>query len=224
MRAFALFEVISFLISAAAFVFGAVRLFRDGIPMYFRLYGMAAGCYALEELWAVTNTVFGTEGGYVSVRLFGTFGFFCFILSANAGEFDSLIDERKAEHRRARRAALLAPAVLVLLYGVSVALLYDSKGVFYLLLELLVLLPTFPAAYYCLKHLLLPTDPMGMLKTTGGIDIVSLLLFAVNSVYTLDVLGRVSWLMYAYDVLMALIAAALTVCSVKGAEKWKTLL
>ena len=223
MNGYVLPEVISFLISLAAFIFGAVNLFKKGIPMYFKLFGIAEACYAIEELWVVINTMFGTEDPFVSVRLFGTFGFFCFILSANVGEFDRTIDEGKEESKKARRLAFIAPAFFFMIYILS-AFLLQEKGVAYLILEFIVFLPVFLASYFCLKHLLLPTDSLGFLTTTKEVDIVSLVLFLVNFGYVLDILDGVPMLINFYDIFAALIAALLTICSVKGAKRWKTLL
>lgn len=216
------FELISCAVSLAAFIYGALALFKKNVPMFFKLHTLAVGCYALEEIWVVVNTIFGTEGSFVSVRLFGTFGFFCFILSANYGAFDRITDERTRECRRARLVAKVAPAILFGLYALSVILSHSIKPVSHMILELIVLGPTFPASYLCLKHRLLPKDSAGLLEMTTGTDIVTLLLFLVNTLYLFRFMDRTHMVMYSCDVVMAVIVALLIVFSIRGVKKWET--
>lgn len=218
------FELISCVISLAAFLYGMVNLCKKEVPLYFKLYALAVGCYALEEIWVVVNTIFGTESSFVSVRLFGTFGFFCFILSANYGGFDKVTDERTPEDRKARLIARIAPLFLFALCILSDVLSYSAKPLSHMILELIVLSPTFPAAYLCLKHRLLPADHSGVLKATLGTDIVSLLLFLVNSVYLFRFLDTTHLAAYCCDIIMSVMVALMMVFSVWGAKKWKALL
>lgn len=70
------FELLAFDVSAKAFGYGAFHLFRKGKPKYFQLFVCAAGCYMLEELRVIVNSLLGSgsRDGLVTVRLFGFFG------------------------------------------------------------------------------------------------------------------------------------------------------
>ncbi len=217
------FEIIAFIISLSAFIFGAINLLRPHVPMYFKLQMGAVGCYTLEELWMIVNTAFGTETAFFSVRLFGMFGFFCFLLAANRGPFDRMVDERSPACRKAQRIALLAPAVLLLIYLLSFVPPFTEKRISARILGFIILSPTFPTAWYCLKHRFLPKDSVGFLDAIAGTDIVTLVIFLVDELYLFRAPGMILILYYS-DVVMAVLVALFTAFSVSGGKKWKAAL
>lgn len=214
------FELTAFLISLTAFIVGAVKLFKPHVPLYFKLHIYAVGCYSLEEAWVIFNTFFGTESGFVSVRLFGTFGFFCFLLAANRGPIDRMIDERTPASRKARRIALLAPIIILLIYLLSYVPSFGKSSIPVRMLGFIILSPTFPTAWYCLKHRFLPKDSMGFLNAIAGIDIVTLVIFLVNEIYLFRS-QKMTFILYFSDVVMAILVALLSVFSIWGRKKWK---
>ena len=70
-----LFEMLAFAISVIAFGYGVGAFYRQNTLRYFQLYVCAAGCYMLEELWVIVNSLFGngSQDGLVTVRLIGFF-------------------------------------------------------------------------------------------------------------------------------------------------------
>lgn len=115
----------------------------------------------LEELWVIVNSLFGngSEDGLVTVRLFGFFGCLCFMLSANMGEFDKVVDEKR--DTKADFAALIAPAVLLVIYAIYAFAPANDGTTLVVVLGFISISPALPAAYLSLKHLLLPEDGMG---------------------------------------------------------------
>ena len=87
-----IFALISFLIAAFAFGFGAVKLFKKKRPLYLQLLVCAAGCFALEQLSYVINLWCGVTAA-VSIGMFGIFGSNFFLLSANYGTLDKIVDD-----------------------------------------------------------------------------------------------------------------------------------
>ena len=217
-----LFELLAFAVSAAAFGYGAVRLFRKGTPAYFQMYVCAAGCYMVEELWVVVNALLGSGSadGLVTVRLFGFFGCLCFMLSANTNEFDKTVDAGK--DKKARATAFIAPAVLLALYAlyaISPANVEPTAGI---VMGFISVAPALFASWYSLKHLLLPEDAGGILKITKGIDVLALVFYAANYLYPLTDLYCADSVMGVFDVVLAVMLFGIVRLCRKGADRWTT--
>lgn len=63
--------------------------------------------------------------------------------------------------------------------------------------------PALPASFFSLKHLLLPPDDIGFLKSTTGINILALAFYTANYVYPLLDLYSSKTVMSAYDLILA---------------------
>lgn len=217
-----IFELLAFAVSVIAFAYGAFHLFRKGEPKYFQLYVCATGCYMLEELWSIVQLLFGSSesDGLLTVRLLGFFGCLCFMLSANANEFDKVVEEQKS--RRARLFALAAPILLLGSYAIYAFSPANTSPAGPIIVGLVSISPALGGAYFSTKHLLLPKDGMGLLKTTNRIDAVALAFYAANYGYPLLYLHTSEMVMSICDVILAGMLFAVTVLCKKGAAKWKT--
>lgn len=218
------FETAAFFISLIALIYGIRGVIKYEMPMYFRLPVAAVGCYVLEELWVIVNTIFGNYGSFITVRLFGVFGFFCFLLCANTGGIDKVLDEDCKRNKKARIAALAAPVLLLVLFSILTVNKYKSDGIAHILLSYLVMAPAFPSSYYNLKHLLIENDEAGFLKCVRGCDAVCLIIYFFNLIYLINYPENLLFISYTADIIMALLILALTVFSIKGGKKWKAML
>lgn len=196
-------ELLAFAVSAAAFALGAVYRVRHEMPKYYQLYVCAAGCYMLEELWVIVNSLLGngSQDGLLTVRLFGFFGCLCFMLSANANEFDRMVDE--GQTRRVRLLACAAPLFLLALFALYAFSSANTEAVGVIVAGFFGVSPALAASYYSLKHLLLPDDAMGFLKITRGLNRAALAFYAVNYLYPLLTLHCSGRVMSVIDVLVA---------------------
>lgn len=219
-----LFEILAFAVSAAGFGLGAASLLRRKIPRFFRLHVCAAGCYMLEELWVVVNSLLGngSQDGLITVRLFGFFGCLCFLVCANANEYDKVVDD--GNHRQARLLALGAPAALLALYGLYTRCARGSMPAADFVLGFLSICPALFAAYYSCKHLLLPEDAMGFLRATRGLDVLALVFYAANFAYPLADLFLTKTVMSICDLALAGLVFGLVLLCRKGARVWETLI
>ena len=217
-------EILAFTVSAAAFGYGAFHLLRSEVPKLFQFYAYAAGCYMLEELWVIVNSLLGNGGedGLMTVRLIGFFGCLCFMLTANAHSFDKTVDE--GQSKKPRRTALIAPLVLLLLYALFVFSPANTSLVSENVLGLVAVSPALFAAYFNLKHLLLPVDAMGFLRVTRGIDILALIFYAANFIYPLLYLYCPAKVMGLFDIVLAVIFFGMMILCGKGVVRWKTLI
>lgn len=215
-------EIFIFAVSAVAFGYGVSRLFREGVPVFFKLYVCAAGCYMVEELWVVVNTLLGNGSmdGLVTVRLFGFFGCLCFMLSANANEFDRTVDDGSC--KKARVLALIAPVVMLALYAINAFSPQNRETASVIVTAFISIAPALFAAWFSLKHLLLPDDAGGLLKLTKGIDILALIFYGINYLYPLADLFCSDAVMCAFDLVLALVLFGIVIQCRKGADRWKT--
>ena len=212
-----LFASASFLIAAFAFGYGVFRLFRKKIPLYLQLYVCAAGCFALERLSAAVNLWCGVYEPF-SIGMLGIFGCNFFLLSANFGTLDKIVDDG-TDSRKARTSAIAAPiAMALLLLGVFLA--WKKTELFGAFLWIFLLLPILPASYFNLKHLLLPPDPFGFLKATRACNDSALCFSVIEALCGAFSAGGGSVLSSVFPILASLSAAALTISAVKGAKKW----
>lgn len=212
------------LISAAAFIYAVKYLILQKVPKYFKLYACASGCYMLEELWTIVNSLLGNgaEDGLITVRLFGFFGCLCFMLSANANEFDKVVDEKK--DKKLRFFSLAAPVLFILIYLIFSIRVFHKISNMEILFGFLTLSPALGSSYFSLKHLILPKDSLGFLNETRKIDGIALMFYAANFLYPIANLNFSNITMGFYDILMGIILFAIIYQCRKGAEKWPALI
>ena len=210
-----IFYCITFVISAGAFAFGAARFFKKKKPMYFQLLVCAAGCFALKELSYAVTEFCGGEELPVSVALLGVFGCFFFLLSANYGQLDGIVDDGDKANKKARALAWIAPIVL----GGALAfvlIMLPEVGMAIRVICGIAFLPLLPASYYNLKHLLLPIDPFGFLRATKMCNVAALCFYALN---ILQIAADGDWVLYV-SVLLALNVVWIVLASERGMKKW----
>ena len=211
------FGFVSFLLSAFAVGFGAVKLFKKKKPLYLQLLVCAAGCFALQQLSYIVNLWCGVSEE-VSIGMFGIFGCNFFLLSANFGTLDKIVDDGK-ESSKARGFAVIAPAIMATLTVVAF-LRWQDKDMFCAVMWLVMLIPVLPASYFNLKHLLLPMDPFEFLRATAPCNIAALVFYIVTAAYIICSASMESTVSGILSVAMSVSVLALSLCAVKGAEKW----
>lgn len=219
-----LLELISFAVSVLAFGYAGLQFFHKESPKYFQLYACAAGCYMLEELWVIVNSLLGNglESGLLTVRLFGFFGCLCFMLSANVNEFDRVVDEGK--NKKAAISALAFPLLLLIPFALFVFSPRNSETGLASVLGLLSISPALAAAYFSAKHLFLPEDALGLLRIMRKVDILALVFYGENYLYPFVSLYLPGKVMSAYDLLLTATLFALILSCGKGAKQWKALI
>ena len=212
--------ILSLLIAVFAFGRGAGKLFKKGAPMYWQLYICAAGCFALRQLSETVNFLCGMQGN-ISVGMLGIFGCNCFLLSANYGTLDKVVDDGGAENKPARLYALTAPAIMAALIAL-VFFTWRKNDPVCGTLWFLMLLPMLPASYFNIKHLLLPLDAFELLRATRPCNLASLgfyLLSALCGVFCgLGNTGAAGVVSVVLSVSMLWLVSA----AINGREKWKT--
>ena len=212
-------SLITFLISAFAFTYGALKLFKKGKPLYFQLIVCAAGCFALEQLSILVMYYCGGFTQNVYIGMFGLFGCNFFLLSANYGTLDKLVDDGSEKNKKAKKNALVAPIITIILI-VVVFLLWIKFDVFCAIMILIIILPALPASYFNFKHLIMPIDELGLLKATRKCNAFALAFYLLIFVHaTLLCYDLINYYFITF-LLMALIILGLVITAVKGAKEW----
>ncbi len=212
-----IFGLASFLVAMLAFVFGTVKLFRKKKPLYLQLLICAVGCFALQQLSYIVNLWCGVTAA-VSIGMFGIFGCNFFLLSANYGTLDRIVDDGKGS-KKARIGAIAAPLLMVSL-AISAFFAWRSRDLLCAFMWLLILFPALPASYFNLKHILLPVDPFAFLRATKPCNVAALVFYTVTAIYAIGSAVWSSRIVGALLVLMSLSVLGLSICAVKGAERW----
>lgn len=215
--------LLSFLLALIAFLYGAAALFRKKTPLYFQLIVCAAGCYALEELCSFVTDLCGGFEYPITVSVFGSFGCFFFLLSANYGQLDGVVDDGAPENKKFRCLSLLAPLFFGGFLLFCLLFLYRSYGAFAALVMAAVYAPLLFASYYNLKHLLIPIDSFGFLKTTRLYNGTALLFYLAHLLYLVAFIFRPS-AVTVFSVVISCTLLGMIAAGVKGAKLWKTLI
>ena len=211
------YGLISFLIAVFAFGFGATKLFKKKKPMYLQILVCAAGCFAIQQLSYVVN-IWCNVSAAVSIGMFGIFGCNFFLLSANYGTLDKIVDDG-GDSKKARLCAVIAPVILAALTVVAF-FSWEKKDMFYAVMWVIMLLPALPASYYNLKHILLPMDPFEFLRATKPCNIAALVFYSLTVAYVICTANMGSTVSGIYSVLLSLSALALSLSAVWGSKKW----
>lgn len=188
--------------------------------MYFQLLVWAAGCYALKTLWGVIYLLCGNRE-LLNISIVGVIGCCWFLLSANLGTLDSIVDERGAAGRPARLIALAAPLVMLLDLLWAGYSCRDSVSVGSLILTGVGFLPALPASYFCLKHLLLPVDTFGFLRAIRLCNLFALLICVGNYAIVLLSLQGAEARLTAVTLVQSLLLVGLVYACERGRRLWK---
>ena len=213
-----IYGVVSFAVAAAAFWLGAIKLFGTKKPLYMKLLVCAAGCFMLEQQLLLINLWCGVKEMF-SIGMLGILGCNYFLLSANYGTLDKMVDDGAKKNRAARLIAFIAP-VVVTVACFNVFLVWKDKDIICAVMWMLMLLPAIPASYLNLKHILLPPDDFGFLKATRFCNVSALALYIVISAFAACSASDSSRLVGIFSCLMSLAVFGVMVSAIRGAKKW----
>lgn len=199
------YEVLAFIVSVITFLYGCLFLVKK--DMYNKLFLYASGCYLLEELWVIVNYLFGHIDSLLTVRLFGIFGMYCFLLTA------SIIQLERVKEKRINIKAFIAPIIFFIIYLLG-CIYYSSS---YALLGFVIFLPMFVASYYNLKALLLISKNKS-LKKNKLINIFSILFYVLNMSYLFPIISLNRSMLGTYDLFVNIIMFILIILNKRSVK------
>ena len=157
--------------AAIGFGYGLFRFFREGEALYVRMIVFAVGSAMfgrlIETLQLLVN---GQISGSFHIGMLGTAGSFLFLFSANYGQMDSLVDDGSKQFRKTRIIALIAPIVMIAMWGVLASKGFTAKTAIIGIETLIIAM----AAYYHLKHIIIKDVDFGLIRVIRNYNILAL--------------------------------------------------
>lgn len=212
-------ELIPLFATLFSLIYGLKHFFKKGKPIFLQTITLAMGCHSLGNIYhicqALTSDV--PMEGFTPAYL-GGIGFFLFVTTASYGQLDRIVDDNSPAMKPSRYIALIAPICTFLLFIPNI--LAEDVPPETIFVYGMVWLPAAVAAYFNLKHAIIPDLDFGFIKAIRPYNILALCLsFAELSCLT-------AW-NYFEDLglaISAIIFAVLCICTIisakKGAEKW----
>ena len=159
--------------TAVGFGYGLFRFFRGKSALYLRMIIIGVGCAMLGRLFETLQLfVNGELGSGFHVGMLGTIGSFLFFFTANYGQMDSIVDDGSKKFKKYRLIGLLAPISVIALYCVA----YGFKGFSETSVALGVQSAvTAMAAYFHLKHLVIPDVEYGLIRAIRSYNLLALI-------------------------------------------------
>lgn len=208
---------------ALAFFIGAVFFAKKRTPLYFRLLFYGVTCFFMEELYYLTDYLCsGTWSDAYSFAAFAASAGYTFLLSANYGAFDSIVDDGSKPCLKVRKLACIVPMLLVLVYIVfTIFYLRNGGDITYTVLTALCKIPMLFASYFHTKHLFLPDRLNFMIEPLRLCNAVCLLLIftdvAADIFFTLNNYAAYSICETFFSVLLIFVM----ITAERGHKRWK---
>lgn len=211
-------NLLAFVLSAAGFVYGAMRFFKKKVALFNQMAVCAVGCFMFARLYCVVEYLCRrTQATGFNVSYIGMLGGFMFMFSASYGQMNGLVDGGEKENFKYRLISALAPVAVMAM----IALVLTSNAVFGVkFIFVLVLAAIALSSYYNLKFILIPDVDMGILKSIRGYNLVALILCVFSA-------GELVFTAIGNDVGMygcMLVSAVMTLILVpvlsKGSRRW----
>ena len=178
----------------------------------------AIGCHVLCSLYDVCEILTtGTLSEGFSISYLGAIGCYLFLLSANYGCMDGIIDDGTPAMSKSRRLARIAPlftiALFILNFFADVPL---STKQFYFF----VWIPATLCAYYNLKHAIAPDMGFGFIRAIRPFNVAALAFNMINLVH-FTAWNFADWpVITATGTLVGLASIAMAVTAKRGVKRW----
>ena len=212
-------ELVPLFATLFAMIYGMKHFFKKGKPLCAQSITMAMASHAIGSIYHLCQTLTSEYivEGFTPAYL-GRIGFFLFLLTASYGQLDRIVDDRSPKMKQARRIALAAPLLAILLYipNVIIYVVPVATKVVYAILWI----PGAFSVYFNLKHALIPDLDFGFVKAIRPYNILATCLgFA-------ELLCLTAWDYYyptqlvITTILFGILSIFTMIALKKGVEKW----
>ena len=199
-------------------IYGFYRFYRPKKALFLKMVVAGVSCLMFTELFMVIYMA--TQGDLepgINVGMLGMIGSFMFLLSANYGQMDGLVDNKSKELRPTRIKALAAPIVIILLYILFCVLVTPIK------VRIPVGIVTafiVPCSYYNFKHIIIYDVKLGIIRLLRPYNILALAYAVLTMLYFIGLYANITPLYIVSCVGIGLIAAAIIPLLKRGVDKW----
>lgn len=205
-------------LSVVALIYGIRKLLRRNIALYFQLIIGAVGCSILAYVFDLCEllTAGDVSEGF-NIGYFGNIGSFLFLLTANFGCMDGILDDGTASVRRSRVIALAAPLVTALMF---IPNLFAGIRTGTMVMYILVWVCAAFTSYLSLKHAVIPDMGFGFVRAIRPFNI-STLVFTALELTHLTLWNTRSWLPLIFSgVLLGVATLAMVITAERGVRRW----
>ena len=178
----------------------------------------AIGCHVLSYLYDVCEILTtGTLSEGFSIGYLGVIGCYLFLLSANYGCMDGIIDDGTPVMNKSRKLAWIAPAMAVALFVVNffADIPTATKNCYFF-----VWIPAAVCSYYNLKHTVVPDMDFGFIKAIRPFNIVALIFIMLNLLHY-TAWNYAEWpVLTITGTLVGISSVVMAIMAKRGVKRW----
>ena len=204
--------------ATTGFLWGVYQFFRNKGPLYAQIIVCGIACMMIDRLFQVIYIL--TQGemklGF-DVALLSLAGAFLFLISANYGQIDSLLDDGDRRLIPTRITALIAPVIMLGLYSIpffAVDVLNIRVGLIIMVIVVL------PCCYYSLKHIIIFDVNDGLVKPLRPFNTLVLIYSVFVCLEFITEYLNMTYLYMAAAFIQGLIIPFLVPVVRKGVNRW----
>ena len=206
--------------SLTGFAYGVVVFLIKKTPLYAKMISGAVGCMMFGYLLAVIRRITGFEERSFQLDYLSYIGVFLFLLTANAGLMDGLVDDGNERVKKYRVFALAAPVVIVLM-SLPIAL-SDIPTVLKFCCGAVTLFAA-AASYFNFKHAVIPDVEFGVIHCVRAYNWIALLYAVLHT-------GILAARALGWEIAVLILSVLTCVDMIlilpmvkRGIDKWKTI-
>ena len=188
-------------------------------PLYASMIVLGVGCIALGRLYQCARLVTGLDIiDIFQIGILGTIGAFAFFFSSNYGQVDSLVDDGSEAFARFRLIAWIGPFVTMALYLIALPTAFLSEKISYGLIATSIA----SAAYFHMKHLLIPDVDYGIVRCLRMFNATALVYGILCMLELIALEYRLVTFQLVVGVLQCIVSALIVPIMDKGVKQWTT--
>lgn len=211
-------DTIILLASIVSVLYGTKTILSKKTAFYFQLIVAAIACNALGYIYDLCEVLtMGDVSEGFNIGYLGNIGCFLFLLSANYGCMDGIVDDRSRELRKYRFIAAIAAIVVVCIYipNIFAHVPFGTKMIY-----LPIWIIAMCTAYLNFKHAIIPDMGFGFIKAIRPFNIAALLFTAAELIHlTLWNLENPILLVIS-GIVLAIATFCMVLTAERGVRKW----
>lgn len=211
-------DTIAIVCSAVALAYGIKLFATQKLALYFQMIIFAVGCHCLGYVFDVCELLTtGTLSEGFTIGYLGSIGCFLFLLTADFGFMDGILDDKTPTVRKSRWIALVAPAVLGALI---VPNFFTGAPKSTVIAYALIWVPAMASSYFNLKHAMIPDMGFGFVGAIRPFNI-SALAFTFCQLMHLTLWNFENpWLLAVSGALVGAASIVMVLMAKRGVDKW----
>ena len=199
-------------------IYGIAHFFMKKSALYLKMITCGVGCAMFSGLFVVVYriTLGGLPEGF-HIGCLGIVGSFLFLLSANYGQMDTLVDDGSENFKKTRRIAAIVPLILAAFY---IFLILREKAFGSRLSLGFVAIILIPCAYYNFKHIIIFDVEMGLIRQIRAYNILALCYAFFTTFKYLTEYMEIMWLYVVSCMGVGIVSVCLLPALSRGYDRW----